>query len=254
MSGRGSDTLADEVAKAANVASAPQPEGRWCIVRTSGPRTLALVESLNDQGIAAWAPTRTIRRPIPHTRPNEHGRRPLREIPAPVLPTYVFVRAQHLPELRRAEHDQTEGKRASPHPQFSILRLRDRIPEVGDAEVSGLREEERAAAELIRLMREAESREEAESIRIAAMKDEQDRRRAQAAAERARRKELSAERLAGMRSGDQVRVQNAPAFEGMTGIVESSDGRFALVVFGGTMSMKVEAWQLASDPIQERSS
>jgi hypothetical protein len=46
--------------------------------------------------------------------------------------------------------------------------------------------------------------------------------------------------------GETVRVPEG-SFGGMTGIVETSDGRFTLVCFGGAMSVKISTWLLAPD-------
>ena len=50
--------------------------------------------------------------------------------------------------------------------------------------------------------------------------------------------------------GAEVMVNEVGALAGMTGIVQSSDGRSAVVSFGGWLTMKVEAWQLADDRVQ----
>lgn len=83
---------------------------RWCILRTGGSRTQKLEAYLNEIGIGAWVPTEHAVRRAPRGGP-------LREIKAPMAPTYVFVREDHLPILRRLEKQDGLGC-----PAFSIFR------------------------------------------------------------------------------------------------------------------------------------
>lgn len=221
----------------------------WCILRTAGPRTLMLAKSLDEAAIEVWTPRRTFKRPVAGAKPDAHGRRPTQEMEAPILPTFVFARACHLPLLEELERNQQAAHVASAHPPFSVFRYQGSAPFVGHSEIAGFQDEERKEAETLERIRAAETREEADRIRIAALRDEQARRRAQKAADRARRIAMQAERAAAIKSGDSVTVE-LPAFAGMTGVVASMDGRWAMVIFGETFSMKVEAWQLASNPVQ----
>ena len=217
---------------------------RWCILRTGGPRTIALAHSLTEAGIDAWTPKRTYKRVKPGKVRDDQGRRITVEMDAPILPTFVFAREIHLSLLARLANDP-----ASAHPAFSVFRYGGRYPLVSDAEVIGLQEAEAEALEAIQAQRDAETREEAERIRIAALRTEQARMKARRMAEAERRKALRAERR-DFRPGQGVKVDDEPALTGVTGVVVSSDGRTALVDFGGFLTMKIEAWRLAHDLVQ----
>ncbi|KQO13266.1 hypothetical protein [Sphingomonas sp. Leaf242] len=212
---------------------------RWCILRTSGGRTLALADSLTKAGIEAWSPRKTLKRVKAGVKPRLDGTRPLIEVDAAILPTFVFARARDLPLLVRVA-----CANITPHPPFSIFRHGGRYPEIADASVLGLQDAEREAAAAIAAIRAAETREEAERIRRAAMKTERERIHAMRISEAERRKALRDER-GDFDAGQKVQVEDVPAFTGMTGVVESSDGRSAVVVFGGMLVIAVEAWQLA---------
>ncbi|RYE52310.1 MAG: hypothetical protein EOP20_15140, partial [Hyphomicrobiales bacterium] len=96
--------LGDVAEAPATVATlATVPAQRWCILSTSGGRTLPLARSLSAAGLDAWAPMRTIRRPAPGQRRALHLglRRRMIEVDLPVLPGFVFVNAEHLDELAR---------------------------------------------------------------------------------------------------------------------------------------------------------
>jgi len=218
---------------------------RWCILRTSGGQTLPLADYLVKVGIEAWTPRRTFRRTL---QAGKKGERKV-DVPAPILPTFVFARAAHLVALAKLAADET-----FPHPAFSIFRDVDRHgqgrhPLVGDASVQGLREAEAAATEAQRLQLEADTREEAEAIRVAALRTERERLKAARMAEAERRKALRAERR-DFDPGQRVTVEEMPALAGMSGIVKRSKGRSAIVAFGGLLTMEIEAWQLAYDKVQ----
>lgn len=220
---------------------------RWFILRTSGGQTLALAASLRSCDIDAWTPARTLRRYMPAKTPS--GKR-LVEIDAPILPTFVFMRAADDELVRAAQLMEIERLAIadpSPHPRFSIFRYTDRhgrklAPFVGDREVLGLQEEEEAQAALIKAMRDAESRAEAEAIRRAAMKSASARRRAEQALERQERARLRSHQPT-IKPGTPVEVTGAPAFVGVVGIMEGTDGHYARVLFGNH-SFKIEGWQV----------
>ena len=205
--------------------SAPR---RWCILRTSGPKTLELATSLSAAGFEAWTPRRTTKQPKRGVKVRRGMRRPLVEVAAPILPTFVFVRAFHLVELAQAAKDP-----ARPHPHFSIFHFAGRVPLVGDRDVVGLQEEERRAAELLERLRECETREQRRLERVAAMQSE-----------RARRKALRTVR-ADFEPGQQVIVRDSSSMAGMTGVIQSSTGVAAKVSFGGGLAWTIEAWQLS---------
>lgn len=105
----------------------------WCILRTTGGRTVSLARSLERAGIEAWTPIeqQSKRRPRSKVR---------FEVVAPIMPTFVFVRAGHLPELARCL-----AEPVNPHPSFSIFRHGGRIPIIADADIAGLRVAEESA-------------------------------------------------------------------------------------------------------------
>jgi hypothetical protein len=210
---------------------------RWCILRTRGGQTLPLARSLRDAGLDVWSPAREIRKTV---RRGTHTEQRL-EIAIPILPTFVFAREQDLASLDDLIQEAIADE-YSPHPAFSIFRYNGRIPLIGDSEVVGLREEEAREAATMQAMRDAETHEEAERIRIAAIKSEAARRRALKEMERARLADLRAQRRA-VQVGAEVSVAEMPAMAGVAGVVESSDGVFAEVRFG-TQSWKIEGWRL----------
>jgi hypothetical protein len=212
---------------------------RWCILRTSGGRTLALADSLTRAGFEAWSPRKTLKRAKPGVKPRLDGTRPTVEVDTPILPTFVFARARDLGVLA-----QVACADITPHPAFSIFRHGGRYPEIASASVAGLQDAERDAVAAIEAIRAAETREEADRIRKAAMKTERERIRAMRISEAERRKALRNER-GDFEPGQAVSVEEMPAFTGVTGVVESTDGRSAVVVFGGMLVVTVEAWQLA---------
>jgi hypothetical protein len=200
----------------------------WCILRTSGAKTLPLAESLTKAGFDVWTPKRTFRRALRVGRKNERKV----EIDAPILPTFVFASAHDLHSLAVAASAED-----SPHPSFSIFRYLGRIPLVGHASVVGLRDAERAATEAIQMERDEDVRREARRVRIAMLKTEQ-----------ARRKALRSERR-NFSEGASVTVAEMPALTGMTGVVLESDGKSALVWFGGLLTMNIEAWRLSAHDV-----
>ena len=100
--------------------------------------------------------------------------------------------------------------------------------------MSGLREEERLAAELIEARRNAETPEERRRIRSAALRTK-----------REREKALRAERH-DFAVGARVSVTDQPSLAGMTGVIARTDGRSAVVAFGGSLTMTIEVWRLSA--------
>lgn len=178
----------------------------WCILRMSGPRTLMVATSLAAAGIDAWTPTTTRLIRIPRSKAK-------RERDFPIMPTFVFVRASHLPELRRCL-----AMPSNPHPAFSVFRHAGRIPLIANRDIANLQAVENLGIEQRR---------------------------------QARQRELDAARRATRHHvpiGSAVTVQEG-GFEGLTGIVEESDGRFALVCFGGRLRVKVASFLLDGDAV-----
>jgi hypothetical protein len=214
--------------------ASPQPAPRWCILRTSGGQTLPLAAWLRGAGFNVWTPARTIRKLVRRGTRTEQRL----EVDIPILPTFVFARERDLPALADVIDDQDVLR-----PAFSIFRYNGRIPLVGDREVVGLREEEEREAATMQAIRDAETHEEAERIRIAAIKLQSARRRAMKQIERDRLADRRAQRRA-FEPGTEVEVADMPALAGVAGVVEASDGVHAHVRFG-TQSWKIEGWRLS---------
>jgi hypothetical protein len=107
--------------------------GEWCILRTSGPKTLPLVNSLNAAGIEAWTP-RSI-------KVRKRDKRDMGDIESPIVPTFVFARARNIARLF-----QIRAQPTNPHPSFSIFTDHDRgIPLVSELDMAGFRAAEAAA-------------------------------------------------------------------------------------------------------------
>ena len=207
---------------------------RWCILRTSGGQTLPLVRSLRDAGYEAWSPARTIRRVL---FPGKKAEKRI-EIDVPILPTFVFVQERHVDALALITR-----LPISPYPAFSVFHHGGRVPLIGDGQIAGLRAEEEREAATMQAMRDAETYQAAEEIRIAAIKSEAARRRATRELELGRRAELrSKNRKLG--PGTEIEVAEMPALAGMTGVVEANDGKTAHVRFG-SHSWKIDAWRLS---------
>lgn len=107
----------------------------WCILRTRPASTLTLARALNEHGLEAWTPMTTSMYRLPRKRERV-------ERQAPIIPTFVFVRARHVPELA-----QSLLRPSSPYPAFSIFRYYGKTPKLSDGQIASLRAaEERAAA------------------------------------------------------------------------------------------------------------
>jgi len=206
----------------ANVAS------HWCILRTNGGRTLALAASLNEAGIEAWTPIAIRNRLVRRGRTMRKA-----EVSRPILPTFVFARAAHVDELRALT-----GSLTNPHPRFSIFHDRGIIPLVGEASIAALREAEAVALAEIQEERDAETRAAKRQERAALLRTAQ-----------AQRKALRAVRR-DFEQGASVTVTGMPALAGLSGRIVQSDGGSAVVFFGGSLTMRIEAWQLAADAVE----
>lgn len=209
--------------------------GDWCILRTSGFRTLPLAKSLAAAGFEVWTPKEV------HTR-RQGPARQRAEFDAPILPTFVFARADRVRDLVEVQASPT-----SPHPGFSIFRYYGRIPLLADGSIGNLRQVEIDAAERWRLV-QAEEQRRAEHDRL---KDEQ--------AAQARRMHVDREQREALRKalratapsyldGAKVKVVR-PEFTGLTGVVEGQKGRAAIVNFGGGMTLTIDAWLLSPDDL-----
>lgn len=179
-------------------------QDRWCILRTSGGRTLPLARSLASAGLEVWTPVQpvTLRR----------GRNRKRvDVEAAMLPTFVFARAIHLGELARLR-----SQVSIDHPPFSIFIHTGRAPLISGRSLSALRAEE-------------------------------ERQRGRAEREGAKGKRYD------FKLGSIVKVKDVPGFVGLTGVVEASDGKGALVRFSRTLAIEIEGWRIVPDSLQPAS-
>jgi hypothetical protein len=110
------------------------PDG-WCNLRTAGPRTHILADSLAAAGLDVCAPAQVIEVRRPRSKIT-------RERVSPIMPTLLFARASHLGELRRLRN-----RPISPRPGFSAFRHAGMVPSIADREIASLRALEAAEAE-----------------------------------------------------------------------------------------------------------
>lgn len=185
---------------------------RWCVLRTAGPRTLPLLAALLCAGLDVWTPQATIRRRRPRSKA-------MTELQAAILPTFVFLRAPQLDNVR-----QMRALPGSSLPPFSLLTHAGRVPLITGTQMAALRDEEQRAGAAHQAVKDREAR--------LAERSERQRQRAILRA--------SAPTYA---PGDRVRITE-PAFAGMTGIVERGQGKAAVVNLGGSISLTIEAWLL----------
>ena len=93
------------------------PSRRWFILRTSGARTLPLAASFTGAGFDVWMP---VQKRVHKLRAGKVG---TVERTNPLIPTFVFARAAHLPTLAAIL-----DLPISPQPPFSIFRYMGRVP------------------------------------------------------------------------------------------------------------------------------
>jgi hypothetical protein len=199
-----------------------QPGARWCILTTSGGRTIPLAESLASAGFDVWTPTEVIRRKV------RRGHSTVTvEKAAPIAPTLVFGKEEHLSDFARIVHQPFHR-----HPGFSIFQWCGKAPIIGDASLLGLRLREAEAQAAIEAVREGIARRERQMERASQMRTEQQRRKAL----RSERREFE--------KGARVVVPSEASMTGLTGTVIESNGTSALVAFGGSLVMTIEAWQI----------
>lgn len=176
--------------------------GRWCVLRTSGAKTLPLAHSLATAGFGVWTP-------IEHQSRRRPRSRETAPYEAPLLPTFVFARAHHLPDLVRCI-----SLASSQHPPFSIFHYFGRIPLLADADMADLRVVEeggKRAAELARLRLERRSFPDGQRVRVSA--------------------------------------DEGGAFAGMTGIVQNGDHKFARIEFSRGFKVKIATFLLSLDDV-----
>jgi hypothetical protein len=115
----------------------------WCILRTAGRHTLALAQSLAEDGFEVWTPIETRVVVVPRMTAK-------RQVRLPIMPGFLFARASHLYHLlglaampnrpRRGT-----GGRQPAHESFSVFHSSDGIPLVADAALEPLRAAEAVA-------------------------------------------------------------------------------------------------------------
>lgn len=112
------------------------PEDAWCILRCKGQATLRLAESLYGDGYEAWTPKETRRSRIPRMNVR-------REIVLPLLPSYVFAKANRLVdllELASAPFKPCRGFQSdASHAGFSVMHCFGKLPLIADRDLDGLR-------------------------------------------------------------------------------------------------------------------
>lgn len=192
-------------------AQMPTTANRWCILRTAGPRTLAVARSLAAAGFDAWTPAQIAQRRRPRSSMKL-------EIEAPIMPTFVFVRADRLSDLRRVL-----ALPLNPHPAFSIFQHAGEAPLVRDSELTQLREAEERAAVATEARRRGEQAQDSRK------------------AKDAQRRKVAV--------GTTVSIPHG-AFAGMTGIVDAGDRKNAWVNLGGGFRLKIDTWLFAADHIE----
>jgi len=105
----------------------------WCILRTCGRRTLNLASSLNEAGIEAWSPRRTYEQRV------SRGSKAKRERTEPLMPSFVFARADHLDRLLALSH------RPGTMEPFTVFHYLGAVPLISDRNLEPLRVAERRA-------------------------------------------------------------------------------------------------------------
>lgn len=100
------------------------PDDMWCILRCAGRATFRLAGSLANKGYETWAPQRIKRTRIPKLNIRT-------DVPVPLLPSYVFAKANRLPELLELSKIN--------FPQFFVMRCSDKLPLIADRDLDGLR-------------------------------------------------------------------------------------------------------------------
>jgi len=176
----------------------------WFILRTAGRSTLTLARTLAEDGFDVWTPSRTHRIRLPRANVK-------RDVKLPMLPSFIFVRSAHLPDLltmarmtEKPRRDPNGGRESKPaHKDFTVFHYLDRIPMVADRSLEPLRQKEM---------------------------------------------ELVPRRAAPQfNHGTKVRV-NCGAFEGLKGRVERCKSGYALVIFDDwKRPAKIPTWLLRED-------
>jgi hypothetical protein len=107
----------------------------WIVLRTPGRSTLKLAEHLAAGGFSVWAPSRQMQKRAPR-------RKTLKEWCSPILPSFVFARAQHVHALLILSESPSKSC-----PDFSVFKHNGGIPVIADAELTQLRFIEKSEGE-----------------------------------------------------------------------------------------------------------
>jgi transcription antitermination factor NusG len=175
----------------------------WIILRTCGRHTLRLAETLSEDGYEAWTPieTRAIRIPRANVR---------RTAKLPIMPSYVFAKAEHIIDLIQLSAMKPKPRRLSnqpAHADFTVMHFHDRIPIIAEHHLQSLRTIEAKRTP-----------------------------RAKAAVR--------------FEPGVQVKVRTeGGSFAGMKGRVERSDCGDTLVCFDSRLTVKISTSLLAPDEV-----
>ena len=169
----------------------------WCVLRTTATSTLPLAKSLSSVGYDVWTPVHVLQRRMPRTKAKVRNE-------VAMMPTYVFARAEHLPDLVELAVLPVKD-----HRDFRVFRHLNRFPLIADASLAPLRTEERKL-------------------------------------------QVVEKTKPGFVSGDRVRLTEG-GFAGMSGTVESVQGKFASVLFPGYYgnSIKIASWHLLPDSVRD---
>jgi transcription antitermination factor NusG len=178
-------------------------EQGWCVLRTQGRHTLRLAASLGDDGFEVWTPIETKRIRIPRANVR-------RDVRLPLMPSYVFARANHLIDLIQMANMPFKPRRSHGQPahvDFSVMHYHDTIPMIADGQLQALRQLE---------------------------------------AKRTPRKKAARTFSAGVHVS--VKIEGG-SFAGMKGRVQRSDHGHTLVLFDNRMEVKIPTSLLSEDDV-----
>jgi len=178
----------------------------WCILQTSGGRTLAVVRSLRSAGFDVWAPTGMVRRFRPRSTK-------YRDDPIALLTGVVFAPYEDAARLSAAAQSPV-----SQHPSFSLLMHQGAYGRVLDASLDPLR-----AFEIDKAIEWTGFVAAQERARLERIRKKKGRRRTKGRSNAARSYVL----------GQTVHVEG-PAFQGLTAkVVESKKNGSLVIDLGG---------------------
>ena len=197
---------------------------RWCILRTSGGRTLALAKSLEGAGYSAWTPTESRARLA-------GAKRELVEQEIAILPGYVFAGMEHVSDLLSLARSPSltyqtwdaEKRRmvVKGHPHFSVFLMHGFVRAQSEHSLAPLRALELELSQ---------------------------------AAERRREREREKGLPPLFKAGELVRAQRG-GFEGLDLLVaEDNVGKMVKVVRDDWVwTVEVSAWKLERVPVETQS-